>query len=229
MTRTSTTIAALASTALVGTFGFASTAYAGGPRPGPETTGASLPPAASTISADVKADLVFMVQEERLAEDVYTHIADKYDVSRPFTNIARAERQHQDAVSVLLNRYGLADPSAGMPPGAYAADDLQALYDRLITQADISLEEAYRVGVAIETTDIADLKEALAEDGLPADAKVVYERLIAGSENHLKAFARAAGGGVVGNQDGTGLQNGRGNVDRGRGQGVGRQGGGRNR
>lgn len=221
MNRTSSTLAALATTAVLGTFGFAAgTAYAAGPGAG--TPGANLPAAASTISGEVKADLVYMVQEERLAEDVYTYIADKYDVSRPFTNIARSEQQHQDAVTVLLERYSLTDPSAGMQPGVYADAQLQELYDQLIAQADISLAEAYKVGVAIETTDIADLKEALAEETLPADVKLVYERLTAGSENHLKAFTNATGGGTVGAQDGTGPRNGRGNTSQGTGRGAGR-------
>ena len=170
----------------------------------------------------MKADLIFMVQEERLAEDVYAYIADTYDVSRPFTTIARSEQQHQDALAVLLDRYSLTDPSAGMAPGVYADAHLQDLYDQLIAQADVSLAEAYKVGVAIEETDIADLKEALAEDGIPADVKVVYERLTAGSENHLKAFTTKTTGGTIGTQDGTGLQNGRGNAGQGAGRGAGR-------
>lgn len=225
MNRTRTTFAAIAATAVLGTFGFAaSTAYAAGPGAGAgdRTAGANLPAAASTINDEVKADLVFMVQEERLAEDVYAYIADKYDVSRPFTNIARSEQQHQDAVTVLLERYSLTDPSAGMAPGTYADVHLQELYDQLIAQADVSLSEAYKVGVAIEETDIADLKEALAEDGLPADVKVVYERLTAGSENHLKAFTTQTTGGTRGSHDGTGMQNGRGNTGQGAGRGAGR-------
>lgn len=227
MNRTNTTLAALAATAVLGTFGFAATtAYAAGPGGGPGagagTAGANLPAAASTINDEVKADLIFMVQEERLAEDVYTYIADTYDVSRPFTTIARSEQQHQDALAVLLERYSLTDPSAGMAPGVYADAHLQDMYDQLIAQADVSLAEAYKVGVAIEETDIADLKEALAEDGIPAEVKVVYERLTAGSENHLKAFTTKTTGGTIGTQDGTGLQNGRGNASQGAGRGAGR-------
>lgn len=221
MNRTRTAFAAIATTAVLGTVGFAaSTVYAAGPGAGDRMAGANLPAAAATINEEVNADLVFMVQEERLAEDVYAYIADKYDVSRPFTNIARSEQQHQDAVTVLLERYALTDPSAGMAPGVYADTDLQDLYNRLIAQADVSLAEAYKVGVAIEETDIADLKEALAEDGLPADVRVVYERLTAASENHLKAFTTQTTGGTIGSQDGTGLQNGRGNTGQGAGRGA---------
>lgn len=199
MNRTTATLATLAATALLGTLGVtAGTAYAAGPASG--TAGANLPPAASTINDQVKADLAFMAQEERLAEDVYTYIADKYDVTRPFTTIARAEQQHQDAVGVLLQRYSLTDPSAGLPAGVYADAHLQDLYNQLIAQADISLAEAYKVGVAIETTDIADLKEALDAEGLPTDVKLVYERLTAGSEKHLQAFTNAANGGSIRNR-----------------------------
>lgn len=206
MIRKSTTLATLAATAALSAFGFSTTtAFAGGPGAG--TTGSNLPAAASSINEDVKADLVFMVQEERLAEDVYAYIADKYDVSQPFTNIARSEQQHQDALAVLLERYSLTDPSAGMQPGTYADTHLQEMYDQLIAQADTSLAEAYKVGIAIEETDIKDLEEALAEDGVPADVQIVYEQLIAGSENHLTAFTKATASGT---QDCTGMQNKRG-------------------
>lgn len=212
MIRKSTALAALAATVALSAFGVASTAaFAAGP--GARNTGSTLPAAVSSINEEVKADLIFMIQEERLAEDVYVYIADKYDVSRPFTNIARSEQQHQDAVAVLLERYSLTDPSAGMAPGVYADHHLQEMYDQLIAQADISLAEAYKVGIDIEVTDIKDLEEALAEDGIPADVKLVYERLTAGSENHLEAFTKATTGSTSSTSstaDGNGMRKGRG-------------------
>lgn len=202
-------VATLAATAVLGTFGFAALpASAAGPGAG--TPGRNLPAAASTISDEVKADLLFMVQEERLAEDVYTYIANKHHVRAPFTNIAVSEQRHQDAVGVLLDRYSLTDPSAGMKPGVYDADELQKLYDDLIRKADKSLSEAFKVGVHVEKTDIADLKEALGEEGLPADVKVVYERLMAASENHLEAFTRGSKGGTGAARAGNGFGNGNG-------------------
>ncbi len=44
------------------------------------------------------------------------------------------------------------------------------------------------VGVTIEETDIGDLKEALAVQGLPNDVKRVYGKLLNGSYSHLEAF-----------------------------------------
>ena len=59
-----------------------------------------------------------------------------------------------DQVKLLLDRYGLADPA--LDPGKFSDPTLQALYDQLIAQGSVSLEEALKVGVLIEQTDIAD-------------------------------------------------------------------------
>lgn len=70
------------------------------------------------------------------------------------------------------------------------------MYDRLVKQANGSLAGAYQVGIAIETTDIADIAESLGGERVPADVRIVLERLSEGSENHLAAFTKAADGGT---------------------------------
>lgn len=92
-------------------------------------------------------------------------------------------------VEVLIDRYGLEDPVTTDVPGEFKNQDLQAVYDSMIAQGSRSLEEAYRVGVAIEELDIADLKAALAE-ATPRDVGRVFQNLLRGSERHLAAFTR---------------------------------------
>ncbi len=135
--------------------------------------------------------------EERLARDVYAALADRYDGAAPFSMITRSEQAHLDAIGVLLERYGIADPAEGRSAGDYADPTLQSLYDDLMTQGGQSLDAAYDVGVAIEKRDIADLDRELAGN-LPADVAGVLRNLRAGSENHLAAYERAAAGGGVG-------------------------------
>lgn len=142
---------------------------------------------AATLSAEATADLVFMREEEKLARDVYLTLYDKWGV-RIFKNISASEQTHMDAIKVLLDRYGIADPVAGNGVGQFTNQELQALYDDLVAQGLMSLMEAMQVGVTIEETDIEDLKAALAVAGLPTDVKRVYGNLMSGSYNHLDAF-----------------------------------------
>lgn len=53
----------------------------------------------------------------------------------------------------------------------------------------LSLKDAFEVGVLVEKTDIADLKEILAGNE-PADVDRVLTRLLNAFYSHLAAFAR---------------------------------------
>ena len=138
------------------------------------------------LTADEVAGLIYMREEEKLARDVYTTLYEVWG-QRIFSNIARSEQRHMDAVATLLDRYGIADPVVGNGVGEFTNPDLQALYDELVDQGSRSLAEALRVGVTIEKVDILDLQQELATVE-HADIQRVYERLEQGSENHLRAF-----------------------------------------
>jgi len=142
----------------------------------------------AAVTDEVVAQLVYLVEEEKLAGDVYELGQATYG-ARVFTNIARSEDSHADEVRELLDRYGITDPTIGAPAGVFVDEDLQALYDDLARQLTTSWPEAVDAGILIEETDIADLRELLAED-LPADVQAVAENLLAGSERHLAAFQR---------------------------------------
>ena len=113
-----------------------------------------------------------------------------YDLwgSNVFQSIASSEDIHTNSVLTLLNRYGIADPALA-EPGVYSNPDLQALYDALIAQGSQSLKDALLVGAAIEEIDILDIEEHISHTD-EADIQLVYQNLIAGSENHLRAFVR---------------------------------------
>ncbi len=138
--------------------------------------------------------LAFMREEEKLAFDVYTVLAQKWG-SRPFGNIAQAEKTHMDAVKVLLTRYGIDDPAAKTKPGEFKDPTLQKLYNDLVKTGSTSRIAALRVGAKIEDLDIYDLGRMLKQNPR-SDIKAVYENLERGSRNHLRAFVnglRSAG------------------------------------
>lgn len=45
------------------------------------------------------------------------------------SRITKSEDRHYDAVGVLLDRYGVSDPSAGRSAGSYAFPEIQKVYD----------------------------------------------------------------------------------------------------
>jgi hypothetical protein len=57
--------------------------------------------ATPTVSAKVKAQLLYLVEEEKLARDVYAAL-DAVSISPKFKNISGAEQTHMDAVGLLL-------------------------------------------------------------------------------------------------------------------------------
>jgi len=131
-------------------------------------------------------DLLFMREEEKLARDVYLTLYDQWGLPL-FQNIAGSEQAHTDAIKALIDRYGIDDPVGGNEVGVFTNADLQDLYDELIDLGGQSMGDALGVGIAIEEIDILDLLEAL-DDTDNADIIRVYENLLSGSENHLRAF-----------------------------------------
>lgn len=136
------------------------------------------------LTAIEKESLLFMVEEEKLAGDVYLALDEKWNL-RVFDNIGQAERTHEAAVNTLLERYSLPDPTKRA--GEFSNEKLQALYDDLVSRGSSSAEEALRVGAAIEEIDILDLEERMAQTD-KEDILLVYGNLVRGSENHLRAF-----------------------------------------
>jgi len=141
----------------------------------------------TTLTTDEKNDLTFMREEEKLARDVYLTLFDVWGTP-VFANIATSEQQHMDAILNLLNLYNLPDPAAGKLVGEFVNEELQALYDALIARGKKSALEALMVGGVIEETDIEDLNAAMATSRLNNIDKV-YQNLLNGSYNHLRAFA----------------------------------------
>ncbi len=129
--------------------------------------------------------LLYLIEEEKLAHDVYTVLGETWG-GNTFSNILASETTHQDQVLSLLNTYGLTDPRS-TEIGVFTNPDLQALYNQLIEQGMTSQTEAYKVGVLIEQTDITDLTTAMSTT---TDAVIIstLEKLRSASESHLAAF-----------------------------------------
>jgi hypothetical protein len=143
----------------------------------------------STVDSSTLAEmLTFIVQEEKLAHDLYVQLASTSGAQQ-FANIVNSESTHISLVQGLLVSYNIVDPTVGLAEGEFVNQDLQALYDSLLASGSVDRAGAIAAGIAVEEKDIADIEVMLASE-LPSDVASVLERLLSGSQNHLAAFQR---------------------------------------
>ena len=137
--------------------------------------------------AEIKG-LVQMREEEKLARDVYLSLYEEWG-HQIFQNIARSEQRHMEAVKTLLEKYDLIDPVIDETIGVFSDPIIQNLYLELVQKGRISLFQALYVAAMIEDLDIFDLEEFIqAADNV--DIQTVYQNLMKGSRNHMRAFVR---------------------------------------
>jgi hypothetical protein len=138
------------------------------------------------LSAEEAAGLTQMREEEKLARDVYQAMFEKWELA-VFSNIARSEQRHMNAIKALLDKYGMADPVTDSAAGIFTNPEMLTLYTDLVEKGKTSLVDALQVGATIEDLDIKDLYDFL-EQTDNTDIKTVYQNLAKGSRNHLRTF-----------------------------------------
>jgi len=131
--------------------------------------------------------IVLMREEEKLARDVYTTLGTKWNLNI-FSNIAKSEQTHMDAVKTLLDRYNIKDPAENNI-GQFTSKKLSDLYDQLIKKGEESSQNALIVGATVEDLDIKDLND-LSNQTNKSDILAIYDNLKRGSRNHLRSFVK---------------------------------------
>ncbi len=104
--------------------------------------------ATPSISPTTKAQLIYIIQEEKLARDVYAALA-ATGIGQKFSNITPSEQTHIDLIAGLMKTYGVANPITGLKAGAFKDSKLTALYKTVMTKAALSPADAIAVGVLI--------------------------------------------------------------------------------
>lgn len=147
--------------------------------------------AALSMNAQIPAGtgIMHMIEEEKLAYDVYVTLYEEWGL-KVFSNISQSEFRHFNAMKGLAEEYGVAYTDSGR--GMYDNDDFETLYQEIVSKGTASKEEALQVGALIEDLDIYDLDEYL-EMELDENTRAVYENLLSGSENHMRAFTKQLG------------------------------------
>ncbi|EJF06369.1 hypothetical protein ThvES_00015560 [Thiovulum sp. ES] len=148
----------------------------------------------SELSLEEEESLIYIREEEKLARDVYMALDEIWgDQVQQFSNIIKAEQSHTDSVKALLERYELEDPMTeeeDLNLGVFQNSELQAHYDHLVEVGSQSLIDALIVGATIEDLDIYDIELEIAKVD-NEDIILIYENLVKGSENHMRAFINA--------------------------------------
>lgn len=144
---------------------------------------------AQTLPADSTNMLRFMIEEEKLAGDVYRAFGSLYPAIKPFQNIPKSETTHYNA---LIGQAGVAgvmvSDLTSLASGHYLDATLQSLYVSLLSEGGKSSFAALTVGKNIELKDIADIDVAMAGLSSSSSLYTVYGNLRNGSNNHLNAF-----------------------------------------
>jgi hypothetical protein len=137
------------------------------------------------LNNDELTGLLLIKNDEKLARDIYTLFSET-QVLPIFNRIAQSEIRHLQAVTALLANYNIADSLTGY--GVFANADVQKLYNDLSGQGNTT-EGALKTGATIEELDIRDLTQLISQTS-NANLIIVYENLLKGSRNHLRAFNR---------------------------------------
>lgn len=140
------------------------------------------------ISAAEEKELLYMIEEEKMARDFYITMYEKWGL-RPFANIKKAEQKHMDAIESMLNKYGFANPEKDAAVGDFKNHKIKNLYSTLLEQGNKSALDALMAAAEIEEVDIKDLMDAIKNTD-NKDLAIVYNNLKRASENHLRAFTR---------------------------------------
>ncbi len=119
--------------------------------------------------------LVYALEDEVLAYTSYTEIVKAFEITKPFTNIMRAELNHIEMVKDLMLSYDFEIPEVNPSSHIILPETIDA---------------AFTAGVQAEIDNIALYEKFLADNDVPDDIRSVFEYLIAGSEKHLSAFER---------------------------------------
>ena len=140
----------------------------------------------TSLDANEIHNLEYMREEEKLARDVYRTLFGIWGLP-VLDNISESEQVHTTQVEDMLEKYRLPDPVVDDATGVFVDQELAVLYDTLIVEGSRSSLKALYVGAAIEEIDMIDLQRAIDETD-NADIQRLYENLMSGSRNHLRAY-----------------------------------------
>lgn len=144
----------------------------------------------STLTDTDISSLLFMIEEEKMARDVYDALFEQTGLIQ-FDRISDSEQTHYDTLLKTAEKLGIDTSALSMEAGVFTNVEVQNLYDQLILSGSASTDAAVDVGILIEQTDIVDLQAAINTTEISLLGGV-YGNLLDASYNHLSAFESIA-------------------------------------
>lgn len=133
-----------------------------------------------------KEGIQYIYEVEKVARDVYQYFYDEWET--PVQNIiSGSEQTHMDIMKELIDKYNLDDPAEGNGYGEFSNSDLQQLYHDLKELGLSSEVDALSTAAMIEEFDIVEIKKYVNNTDKD-DIISGYNKLIEGSESHLRVF-----------------------------------------
>lgn len=145
--------------------------------------------AAATAPADLAKNLNEALKDERYAQAYYKAGMKRWNMTRPLSNLVRAEGNHIAAVSSLMNKYGI---EISPNPFDQKAKEAEVKYWTRLGLPETKAE-GFAKAIKLEKEQ-GPLYDRLAK-GMPDDVKQVFANLKDVSVNrHLVTLQRAADG-----------------------------------
>lgn len=148
----------------------------------------SIPDGTLTISSEAAAGLIYMIEEEKMARDLYDVFASQTGNSI-FETISNSEQQHYDTLLLAAQKTGVDITAISTTAGVFTNPEIQSLYNTLLAQGSVSLTAALEVGSIVEKTDMADIMDYMTDTSIGIIG-TMYSHLETGSEHHLTAFTQ---------------------------------------
>lgn len=144
---------------------------------------------AVVLTEDEISGLLYMIEEEKMAMDLYDAFAEQTG-GLIFDRISDSELRHMNSLIRLAEAADIDLSEVSSEAGVFSNPLIQELYDTLLAQGSASLADAIDVGILVEETDIMDLQQHDANVASVELLGLVYDHLATGSEHHLAAFTQ---------------------------------------
>ncbi len=165
-----------------GIYGFRGQAY--GRMQSPIQKFAADSSATTSVSDQVRGDLLFIYEEEKMARDLYASFGEKWGW-QTIGRVSMSESMHLNSVMNLLHTYGIPEPV--LPTGSYQSAAISELAKRLLNEGIASEDAALHSALYVEEYDIADLTKRMNDTADPSILST-YQYLLNGSNAHLRYF-----------------------------------------
>ncbi|MBX7044178.1 MAG: DUF2202 domain-containing protein [Ignavibacteria bacterium] len=141
-----------------------------------------------SISETEKSSLIFMAQEEKVAEDFYLEMYKAHGLSF-FRSISKSESKHKELLLQVMNKFGVPSPLTGdySTAGKFKDKELQDLYTDLLRKGSYSVLDGLIQSARFEEKDIKDLGRFM-ESSTNEYVVSTFGKLKKVSENHLKVI-----------------------------------------